>query len=112
MCLAIPGKILTVQGTDPLWREGRVDFSGVVKAVNLACVPEAGIGSFVLVHAGMAISVVDEEEAEAMLEHFRQIGEATAPEADDGFRANPAASPALNAAGAGSEPGAFEQGRP
>ena len=56
MCLAIPGKILSVTGADDLWREGKVDFSGVVKGVNLACVPEAGVGNYVLVHAGMAIT--------------------------------------------------------
>lgn len=82
MCLAIPGKILTVTGPDILWREGKVDFSGVVKEVNLACVPEAGVGSYVLVHAGMAISVVDEEEAQSVLAHFRQMGEATEPTED------------------------------
>lgn len=80
MCLAIPGKILSMTGDDPLWREGRVDFSGVIKEVNLACVPEAVVGHYVLVHAGMAISRVDEAEAEAMLEHFRRMGEASAPE--------------------------------
>lgn len=81
MCLAIPGKILTVTGSDtgadPLWRAGKVDFSGVVKEVNLGCVPEADVGQYVLVHAGMAISVVDEEEAQAVLAHFRRMGEAT-----------------------------------
>lgn len=76
MCLAIPGKILSVTGGDALWREGKVDFSGVVKEVNLACVPEAGIGNYVLVHAGMAISIVDEAEAQSVLAHFRQMAEA------------------------------------
>ncbi len=84
MCLAIPGKILSVTGTDPLWREGRVDFSGVIKTVNLACAPEAGVGHYVLVHAGMAISVVDEDEARAVLEHFRAMGESVASELGEG----------------------------
>ncbi len=79
MCLAIPGKILTVTGEDALWREGRVDFSGVIKEVNLGCVPEAGVGNYVLVHAGMAISIVDEAEAQSVLAHFRQMGEAAEP---------------------------------
>ena len=70
---------MSVTGPDALWREGKVDFSGVVKEVNLACVPEAGVGHYVLVHAGMAISVVDEEEAQAVLAHFRQMGEAAEP---------------------------------
>lgn len=84
MCLAIPGKILSVNGTDPLWREGRVDFSGVIKTVNLACAPEAGVGNYVLVHAGMAISVVDEDEARAVLEHFRAMGESVTSELGEG----------------------------
>ncbi len=80
MCLAIPGKVLSITGTDHLWREGRVDFSGVIKTVNLACAPEAGVGSYVLVHAGMAISVVDEEEARAVVEHFHAMGESLGSE--------------------------------
>jgi hydrogenase expression/formation protein HypC len=79
MCLAIPGRVLSVTSADLLWREGRVDFSGVVKEVNLACVPEAGPGNYVLVHAGMAISVVNEEEAQSVLAHFRLMGEPEQP---------------------------------
>ena len=63
MCLAVPGRILSVTGDDPLLRTGRVAFGGVVKEVNLGCVPEAGVGDYVVVHVGMAISKVDEEEA-------------------------------------------------
>lgn len=75
MCLAIPGKILSISGSDPLERTARVDFSGIIRAVHLACVPEAEIGQFVLVHAGMAISLLDESEAATMLDHFRAMGE-------------------------------------
>ena len=45
MCLAVPGKILAIQGGEGLWRTGRIDFGGVVKEVNLACVPEVVTGS-------------------------------------------------------------------
>ena len=48
MCLAIPGRILSVAGDDPILRVGRVDFGGIVKEINLAYVPEAGIGDYVL----------------------------------------------------------------
>ena len=44
MCLAIPGKILSVAGADPMTRTGRVSFGGIVKEVNLAFVPEAKLG--------------------------------------------------------------------
>jgi hydrogenase expression/formation protein HypC len=74
MCLAVPGRILSVAGED-LARTGEVDFAGVVKQVNLACVPEAQVGNYVLVHVGVALNTVDEEEAERTLDYLRQIGE-------------------------------------
>ena len=63
MCLAVPGKVLDVENSDALSAGGRVDFGGIVKQVNLAYVPEAKSGDYVLVHAGFAISVIDEEQA-------------------------------------------------
>lgn len=75
MCLAIPGRVLSVVGDNPLWREGKVDFAGVTRQVSLACVPEAAVGSYVLVHAGMAISVVDEVEAQSVIEQIRRMGD-------------------------------------
>jgi hydrogenase expression/formation protein HypC len=55
MCLAVPGQILSIQGED-LERTGKVSFGGVVKEVNLACVPEARVGDYVVVHVGFALS--------------------------------------------------------
>ncbi len=75
MCLAIPGKILSVAGDEPLQRSGRVSFGGVVKEVNLAYVPDAVIGDYVIVHVGFALSKVDEEEARQTFEYLRQMGE-------------------------------------
>ena len=75
MCLAIPGKVLTVSGDDPILRTARVDFGGVVKEINLAYTPEAGIGDYVLVHVGFAITVIDEAEAEKVFVHLERIGE-------------------------------------
>jgi hydrogenase expression/formation protein HypC len=75
MCLAIPGKIITLEGGDPLTRTGRVDFGGVTKVVGLAFVPEAGLGDYVLVHAGFAIGRVLEEEALRVFAYLREIGE-------------------------------------
>jgi hydrogenase expression/formation protein HypC len=74
MCLAVPGRILSVAGEE-LARTGRVDFAGVVKEVSLAYVPEAQVGSYVLVHVGVALNTVDEVEAESTLDYLRQIGE-------------------------------------
>ena len=75
MCLAIPGKIVSLEGDDPLLRSGRVDFAGVTKRVNLGCVPEARVGDYVLVHVGFAISTIDEQEAVQVFEYLRQMGD-------------------------------------
>lgn len=72
MCLAVPGRILSVTG-DELLRAGRVEFGGVVKDVNLSLVPEARAGDYVLVHVGLAISKVDEKEARQVFEYLKQI---------------------------------------
>lgn len=74
MCLAVPGKILSIQGED-IARVGRVNFGGIVKEVNLAYVPQAGIGDYVVVHVGFAISVMDEREATQVFEYLKQIGD-------------------------------------
>lgn len=82
MCLAVPGKILSISGED-LMRMGKVNFGGVVKDVNLAYTPEANVGDYVVVHVGFALSVVDEAEAQQTFEYLRQIGELEELEAFD-----------------------------
>lgn len=74
MCLAVPGKLLSITGEGET-RMGQVSFGGVGKEACLAFVPEARVGDYVLVHAGFAISVLDEAEATQTLEYFRQMGE-------------------------------------
>jgi hydrogenase expression/formation protein HypC len=75
MCLAVPGKLLDITGDDPFFRTGRVSFGGVVKSVSLACVPEARTGDYVLVHVGMALSIVDEAEAQEVFRYLQAMGE-------------------------------------
>jgi hydrogenase expression/formation protein HypC len=75
MCLAVPGKILDITGDDPYLRTGRVSFGGIVKHVSLACVPEAKVNDYVLVHVGMALSIVDEQEAAETFYYLEQMGE-------------------------------------
>ena len=75
MCLAVPGKIVSIEGADPVFRSGKVNFGGIQKNVNLAYVPEAKIGDYVLVHVGFAISTIDEEQAQEVFEYLRQMGE-------------------------------------
>jgi hydrogenase expression/formation protein HypC len=62
MCLAVPGRLLTVE-TEGDVRMGKVSFDGVTRKVCLECVPEAIPGDYVLVHVGFALSTIDEEEA-------------------------------------------------
>ena len=73
MCLAVPGQIMSIAGDEPLSRMGKVSFGGILKDVSLACVPEAKVGDYVIVHVGMALSVVDEAEANLTLDYLRQI---------------------------------------
>ncbi|MEW6127242.1 MAG: HypC/HybG/HupF family hydrogenase formation chaperone [Acidobacteriota bacterium] len=74
MCLAVPGKIMSIRGDD-LLRSGKVNFGGIVKEVNLSYVPEAKPGDYVVVHVGFAISIVDEQEANQVFEYLKAIGE-------------------------------------
>ena len=75
MCLAVPGKLIDIQGDDPLCRTGRVHFGGIVKEVNLAYVPEVKPGNYVLVHVGFAISIVDEKEALQVFQYLQEMDE-------------------------------------
>jgi hydrogenase expression/formation protein HypC len=73
MCLAIPGKIVSISGEDPLERTGKIDFGGILKDASLACVPEAAVGDYVIVHVGFAISRLDEEEARKVFEYLKEM---------------------------------------
>jgi hydrogenase expression/formation protein HypC len=75
MCLAIPGKVVSISGDEPLTRMGKIDFSGVTKEASLAYVPEVKIGDYVIVHVGFALSKVDEDEAKKVFEYLKQIEE-------------------------------------
>lgn len=67
MCLALPGKILTIKEANDL-RMGEVEFSGVKRSVCLAYTPEAKVGDYVIVHVGFAISLLNEEQARSTLD--------------------------------------------
>ena len=78
MCLAVPGKIISIHDAEsgsPLEKTGRVNFSGIVKEVSLAYVPDAQVGDYVIVHVGFALSKVDEEEAQRVFEYLDEMGE-------------------------------------
>ena len=73
MCLAIPGKVESITGDDPLSRMGRINFGGIIKEASLAYLPDVQIGEYVIVHVGFALSKVDEEEAERIFTYLRQM---------------------------------------
>ena len=75
MCLAVPGEILSIAGEKSALRTGRVSFGGVVKEVSLAYTPHAAVGDYVIVHAGFAISIVDESEAKKIFGYLERLGE-------------------------------------
>jgi hydrogenase expression/formation protein HypC len=76
MCLAIPGEILNISSGSALERTGTIKFGAIEKEASLAFVPEAVTGDYVLVHAGVAISIVQEEEAQRIFNYLDEIGEA------------------------------------
>jgi hydrogenase expression/formation protein HypC len=73
MCLAIPGKVVSIEQTNGL-RVGRIEFGGIVRQASLDFVPEAEVGDYVMVHVGFAISLVDAEEAERTYQLLEEIG--------------------------------------
>ena len=76
MCLAIPGKVISIEpGSDEIFRIGVVSFDGINRQVNLAMVPEVKVNDYVLVHVGVAIQTLDEEEAMKTLEYLKEINE-------------------------------------
>lgn len=75
MCLAIPGRLLTIDDSDATVRTGRADFGGVIKTVDLTLVPDARVGCYVLVHAGFALNVIDEREAKITLAYLAEMSQ-------------------------------------
>lgn len=73
MCLAIPGRIESLEEPDSLSRHGNVNFGGILRDVNLSLVPDAGIGDYVIVHVGVAISQLNEREAKQTLEDISDL---------------------------------------
>ncbi|HAX48409.1 MAG TPA: HypC/HybG/HupF family hydrogenase formation chaperone [Ignavibacteria bacterium] len=74
MCLAVPGKILSIDDSNgDLMKIGKVSFGGIIKDVNLAYTPEAKVDDYVIVHVGFALNTVDESEAMKVFEYLKEI---------------------------------------
>lgn len=79
MCLGIPGKIVRWVSRDDVSASAEIEFAGIKRVCQMACVPDAVEGDFVIVHAGVAISRIDRASAEQTLADLAQLGE------DDGW---------------------------
>ena len=75
MCLGVPGRVVERLGESDGLAFALVEFAGLRRKVCTACVPDAEPGDYVIVHAGLAISRLDADEAERLLGHLRQMGE-------------------------------------
>lgn len=83
MCLAIPGKVLTIEkDAQPVM--GNVSFAGIQRRVCLEWLPDVNVGEYVLVHVGFALSKVDEKEAKETLDILRKMGEGLDELKEDG----------------------------
>lgn len=73
MCLAIPGIIQRIKGEEGLARVGEVLFGGVLREINLSCLPEAKDGDYVIAHAGVALQILDQQEAQKIIDEFARL---------------------------------------
>jgi hydrogenase expression/formation protein HypC len=73
MCLGVPGKVIELEENPLGLAMGKVSFGGIAKEICLAYVPETQVGDYVIVHAGFALSVIDEEEAMEVFEMLKQM---------------------------------------
>jgi len=81
MCLAVPTRVLSIKG-----QQAEVELSGVRRRVSVALTPEVRVGDYVLIHAGFAINVLDEQEAQETLALFEELDEFMAREQEEAER--------------------------
>lgn len=75
MCLAVPGKIVSIDESNPELKMAKVNFSGVSKEVCIQWLPDIAVGDYVLVHVGFALNKIDEKDAEETLRILREMGD-------------------------------------
>ena len=75
MCLAVPGKIISIDESNPELKMAKVNFGGVSKDVCIQWLDDVNIGDYVLVHVGFALNKVDEKDAEETLRILREMGD-------------------------------------
>lgn len=77
MCLGVPGRVVQWIDHDPMFARAMIEFAGVQRECQMACVPEAQPGDYVVVHAGIAISRINEAAAEAAVREFTEMSAAS-----------------------------------
>ncbi len=75
MCLAIPGKVVSIDSSNPELKMAKIDFAGAMKNVCIEWLPDVQPGEYVLVHVGFALSKIDVEDAEKTLADLRAMGD-------------------------------------
>ncbi len=85
MCLAVPGKVKSIDNSDPELKMAKVDFSGITKEISVQWLPEVKVGDYVLAHVGIALNIIDEEDARETLRLLKELGEIDAEMGKDGW---------------------------
>jgi hydrogenase expression/formation protein HypC len=75
MCLAVPGKVISIDRSNPELNMAKVDFSGIIKEICVQWLPEVKTGDYILAHVGMALNILDENEALETISLIRELGE-------------------------------------
>jgi len=75
MCLAVPGKIVSIDESNPDLKMAKINFGGVLKEICIQWLPEVKIGEYVLAHVGFALNKIDEKDAEDTLKILREMGD-------------------------------------
>lgn len=75
MCLAVPGKIISIDDSDPDLKMAKVKFGGAIQDICIQWLDDVTIGDYVMAHIGTALSKVDEEDAKIMLDSLTAMGD-------------------------------------
>lgn len=75
MCLAVPGKVISIDDSNSDLKMAKVNFGGVMKDICIQWLPEVGVGDYVLAHVGFALNKIDQKDAEETIEILKQMGD-------------------------------------
>ena len=74
MCLAVPGKIISIDDSDPDLKMAKVQFGEIIRDISIQWVKDVKVGDYIMAHVGTAISKLDEEDAKFTLDALREMG--------------------------------------